>query len=37
MFGGNEIITYFCKKQLKEHIYARDTKNVWDEILLLFP
>ena len=37
IFGGYEIITYICSiKQIKQLDYARDTKNVWNEILLLF-
>ena len=37
IFGGYEIITYICSiKQIKQLDYARDTKNVWNEILFLF-
>ena len=37
IFGGYEIITYICSiKKIKQLDYARDTKNVWNEILFLF-
>lgn len=36
LFGGNEIITYLCNIILKDIDYARNTENVWDEVLFLF-